>query len=99
MSQQRRRRSKRAVDWQDARWEDKTQWKDSLQDWRSTSPTMRLMRENADRFRVSIEAVKRGLHHARYSAVSTSKDAKLRFIQYLKAFNSLHRGKVKFDYY
>ena len=57
----------------------------SLQDWRSTSPTVRSIKENADRFRVSLEAVRRGLHTARFSAVSSGKDAKLRIIHYLKA--------------
>lgn len=55
------------------------------EDWRSTSPTIQSLRQNADRVRVSLDAVRRGLHTARFSAVSSGKDAKLRIIQYLKA--------------
>lgn len=72
-----------------------TDWQEppSLQDWRSTSPTVRSLKENADRFRVSLEAVRRGLHTARFSAVSSGKDAKLRIFQYLKARRFFRTGQ------
>ena len=68
-----------------------TEWHQPSTDsqrWRSTSPTVRYIRENANRLRGSFSAVRKGLDTARYSALSSGKDAKSRILNYLKVLSN-----------
>ena len=56
--------------------------------WRSKSPTVRLIHDsfadNASKIKANLSKVKRGLESARYSALSSGKDARLKLWQYIK---------------
>ena len=58
------------------------------QQWRSKSPTVRLIHDsfadNASKIKANLSKVKRGLESARYSALSSGKDARLKLWQYIK---------------
>ena len=56
-----------------------------MKEWRDISPTVRCFEQNASKLQLSYQAVKRGLDKAQRSSF----DARLKFLKYLKAINSL----------
>jgi hypothetical protein len=51
------------------------------EEWRATSPTVRYLE---GKIKANFGKVRRGLETARYSAISSGKDAKLKLFQYIK---------------
>jgi len=64
--------------------------------WRSKSPTVRILQDsfadNASKIKANLGRVKKGLESARYSALSSGKDARLKLWQYIKVLHFIQGG-------